>query len=192
MISIPYVQTIIINKITDKVFASIGYEINLDYINIRWFDTILLNGVVVKDLKGNDMIKINQLILDFKLGNLITNNSINFDKAILVGAKVDMIKNSPDDDFNLNDFIRRIRDEFSREGGSGEAKAFVVDKIILNGSQFRMFRPDREFLHNQFDYNHFILSNIIANLQNFVVKTRASFPLTSAIFNVSTLPQCWM
>ena len=105
IISIPAVQTKIINRISDAAFNKINHNLDLEYINIRWFDTVLIKGLLVYDTKNQKMIKADRIILDFNLGALITQNRINLDKIILQGADVAMLKNAPDGQFNINFFI---------------------------------------------------------------------------------------
>ncbi len=170
IISIPAVQTRIINKLSDSVFEKINHNVDIEYINIRWFDTILIRGLLVYDTKNEKMIEVDQLILDFKLGQLITENSINFDKAILHGASVNMLKNGPDGIFNLNFFIDEIKDKLIKKKPRKDPKLFITDKIILTKSRFHMYRDDKELITNRFDQYHFTLQDLDANLLNFTLE----------------------
>jgi hypothetical protein len=170
LISIPAVQTTIINRISDKVFEKINHNIDIEYINIRWFDTVLIQGLLVYDTKNHQMIKMDRLILDFKLGELITKSSINLDKAILQGASVVMINNAPEGQFNLNFFIDEIKTKLVKEKKNKKAKIFHTDKIILTDGRFKMFRNDREIISNRFDQFHFTLENLEANLTDFILQ----------------------
>ncbi len=170
IISIPSVQTKIINRISDAVFAKINHNLDLEYINIRWFDTVLIKGLKVYDTKNKQMIKAERIILDFKLAALITQNSINFDKIILQGAEVEMLKNAPDGQFNLTYFIDEIKNQLIKKKPKKNAKFFNTDKIILSDSKFKIFRDDKQLITHRFDQYHFTIQNIYANLQNFVLK----------------------
>lgn len=170
VISIPAVQTRIINRLSDAFFAKIDHNIDMDYINIRWFDTILINGLTIYDPQEQKMVKADRVILDFKFTDLITQSSINFDKAILQGVAVDMLKNGPEGEFNINFFIDEIKEKLIRKRPDNKGKDFVTDKIILTNSQFRIYRDDKEHITHRFDQYHFTLQNLDANLQNFIVK----------------------
>jgi hypothetical protein len=170
LISIPAVQTRIINRLSDAVFEKINHNLDIEYINIRWFDTILINGLLVYDTKNRKMIKVDRLILDFKLGELITRNSVNLDKAILQGASVEMLKNGPEGQFNLNFFIDEIKNKLIRKKKRKDAKFFHTDKIILTDGRFKMYRDDRELITYRFDQYHFTLNDLDANLTDFILK----------------------
>ncbi|MCK5371559.1 MAG: hypothetical protein KAQ62_23515, partial [Cyclobacteriaceae bacterium] len=146
------------------------HNLDLEYINIRWFDTILIKGLLVYDTKNKKMIKADRVILDFKLADLITQNSINFDKAILQGVSVNILKNAPKDQFNLTYFIDEIKENLIKKNPDKKAKSFITDKIILTESKFGIHRKDKEIITNRFDQYHFTLQNLEANLTEFIVK----------------------
>ena len=170
IISIPAVQTKIINRISDTAFNKINHNLDLEYINIRWFDTVLIQGLSVYDTKNKKMIRAERIILDFKLAALITQNSINLDKVILQGTTVEMLKNAPDNLFNLNFFIDEIKANLIKKKKKKNAKIFNADKIILTDSKFKIYRDDKDPITHRFDQYHFILQNIDANLRNFVLQ----------------------
>jgi hypothetical protein len=168
VISLPYVQTRLTNRLSAWLFDRIGHEVTVGYINIRWFDTIFLRDVAIRDFTGTSMITADRIILDFKLQELLTRNIINFDHAMVTGADMDMIRNAPDGDFNFTYFLDRIREEYP---GSGEnPKIFTIDKLQFYNSSFMLFRPEKDFLRGQFDYHHFTLQEIQAELDNFTIK----------------------
>ncbi len=116
------------------------------------------------------MIQADRVILDFNLRDLITKNSINFDKIILQGAKVEMLKNAPVGQFNLNFFIDEIKNHLLKKDPKKEGRIFKTDKIILTGGQFKIYRDDRDPITHRFDQYHFTLQNIEADLRNFIIK----------------------
>ncbi|MCK5701378.1 MAG: hypothetical protein KAI29_09505, partial [Cyclobacteriaceae bacterium] len=170
IISIPAVQTKIINRISDAAFNKINHNLDLEYINIRWFDTVLIKGLLVYDTKNQKMIKADRIILDFKLGALITQNSINLDKIILQGADIAMLKNAPEGQFNINFFIDEIKNNLIKKKPKKNAKFFNTDKVILTNSSFKIYRDDKDPIIHRFDQYHFTIQNIEANLRNFVLK----------------------
>ncbi len=169
VISIPAVQTKLINRISETAFSKINHKLKLEYINVRWFDTVLIKGLLVYDTQSKTMIKADRVILDFKLAELITQNSINFDKVILQSASVEMLKNAPDGQFNINYFIDEIKNNLLKKQPGQKAKTFNTDKIILTNSRFKIYRDDKDPITHRFDQYHFTLQNIEANLLNFVL-----------------------
>ena len=170
VISIPAVQTYIINRISDAAFDRIGHNLDIEYINIKWFDTVLLKGLVIYDTKNEKMIKVDRMILDFKIGELLAQNGINLDKAILQSASVNMLKNAPDDQFNLNFFIAEIKDKLSRNRPEEEVRTFRTDRIVITDSRYHLYRADRELITYRFDQYHFTLKALDAKLNSFMLK----------------------
>ena len=182
-ISIPSVQTRLINNISANIFSRIHHIVHLEYLNIRWFDTILIKDLRVYDTQNRLMIKADRVILDFKLTDLLTNNNINFDKAILQGAQVNMLKDAPSGQFNLNYFIEQIKTQIIKKKKRRKAKNFTTDNIVLTNGKFRMYRADKALITTRFDQYHFTISDLEANLTNFIVDG------TDIAFKVKTL-QC--
>ncbi len=169
IINIPYIQTRIIQYSTDKVLLKIGHRLSLDYINIRWFDTIIIRDLDIWDPAGKKMVHIDKMILDFKLLRLITGANINFDQAILIGPDVEMYNDGPNKEFNLNFFIYKIKSEFEKSSGK-PGKAFLIDKVIIKNGRYKLFRLDKELIANRFDQYHFTLKNLNAELGSFLIK----------------------
>ncbi|MCG8308821.1 MAG: translocation/assembly module TamB domain-containing protein [Cytophagales bacterium] len=170
VISIPAVQTKIINKLSDSTFDKINHNLDIEYINIRWFDTILIKGLLIYDTKNKKMVKADRVILDFKLGELITKNSINFDKAIFQGLSVQMLRNAPEDQFNFNFFIDQIKKHILKKKPGKKGREFVTDKIVLTNSGFKIHRDDKELITHRFDQYHFTLKELEAGLTDFMIK----------------------
>ena len=169
IISIPYVQTRIIQKATDNILLKTGHRLSLDYINIRWFDTIIIRDLDLWDTGGRKMIHIDKLILDFKLVRLVAGADINFDQAILVGPNVEMYNDGPNQEFNLNYFIYKIKEEF-RKNSQKKGKAFVVDDVVIKNGRFKLFRLDKEQILNRFDQYHFTLKDINLEAVSFLIQ----------------------
>lgn len=169
IVSIPAIQTQLIQKTTDKIFFKIGHRVSIDYINIRWFDTIILRDLDLWDTNDEKMIHIDKLFLDFKLAKLLTGTSINFDQAILIGADVYMVNNTSEGQFNLNYFIERIRKEFKRKSKK-PGKPFIIDEVILKNGRYKIFNLNKELITTRFDQYHFTLKDINGEFNSFVLR----------------------
>ena len=169
IISIPVVQTRIIQNTTDKIFLKIGHKVSIEYINIRWFDTVILRNLDLWDTAGEKMIHIDKLFLDFKLAKLVTGTSVNFDQAIILGADVYMVNNTSNEQFNLNFFIDRIKKEFKRNSKK-EKKPFVIDEVILKNGRYKIYNLNKELITTRFDQNHFTIKDINGELSSFMFR----------------------
>ncbi|MCC5930243.1 MAG: translocation/assembly module TamB [Cyclobacteriaceae bacterium] len=161
IISLPFVQTAIVNRLAAWVSEKIDHQTEIGYANIRWFDVVVLKDIRISDTQSEEMILVDHLVLDFKLKELLYSSNVNFDRAELNGAQVSMRRNSPDDDFNINYFISRIQMLLPpRRSDAKGPKPFVVDAVYLKNSVFVLDNSGRDSLKGQFDYNHFELEEI--------------------------------
>ncbi|MDN5201387.1 translocation/assembly module TamB domain-containing protein [Fulvivirgaceae bacterium BMA10] len=168
-IQIPAIQTSIVHKLTKSISEKTGFKSKIDYVNIRWFDTVVLEGVDIKDTEDNTMIGVKEILVDFDLMALLFGETSNIDAVKLTEADVKLIRNTPDQDLNINLFIRNFQNPNSGGSGGGKAKAFTIDDIQLESSKFRLLEPQRDSIKNAFDYNHFDLVDINANISHFKV-----------------------
>ncbi|MGF1638014.1 MAG: translocation/assembly module TamB domain-containing protein [Cyclobacteriaceae bacterium] len=152
------------------ISEQIGHQTSINYINIKWFDVIVVKGLQVLDTQSEEMILVENLVLDFKLRELFFSNTINFDRAELEGAVVSMRKNSPTEDFNINYFISRIQDLLPpKEDLTKGAKPFAIDEVYLSHSKFSLDNTGRDSLNQQFDHNHFVIQNIRGGAKNLLI-----------------------
>ena len=83
VIQIPYVQTKIVRKTSQYISEKTGFKSRISYVNIGWFDTILLEGVEIMDTKDSLMIGVKEIAIDFNLNALLFSDAINLDEVYL-------------------------------------------------------------------------------------------------------------
>ncbi|MDN5212163.1 translocation/assembly module TamB domain-containing protein [Fulvivirgaceae bacterium BMA12] len=171
IIQIPYVQTKIVHKTSKYLSEKTGFKSMISYVNIRWFDTILLEGVEILDTQDSLMIGVEEITVDFNLNSLLFSDAINLDEVNLQQAKVQLIRNSPDGYLNINLFIANLNKLGSSEKGKGggKSKPFLVDNIQLQNSQFSLIEPKKDSIRQGFDFRHFVLNNINAGIGQFKI-----------------------
>jgi hypothetical protein len=90
--------------------------------------------VEVIDFKGNQMIYIHQLSVDFNVSALLNDSDINLDRVTIEGANVNLIRNTEDGDLNMNLFIKNLRSLASSRSPSANKKTpvFSIDDIYIS------------------------------------------------------------
>jgi hypothetical protein len=169
IISIPYVQTRIVNRLTQELEKITQHEIDIEYANLKWFDAITLKGVHIRDDQGKEMVSVGWLDVDYSLIDMFNPNTIFLDRVDLVRAKVHMIDNAPDSTFNFSHFIKSISEAYSSDKPRHKKKDFIIRKVSLLESAFSMNNTSRDSLNDRFDPNHFSIQNIDAELENFTL-----------------------
>lgn len=169
VIQIPYVQTKIVHKTSKYISNKTGFKSKISYVNIRWFDTILLEGVEIMDTKDSLMIGVKEIAVDFNLNALLFSEAINLDEVYLQQAEVQLIRNAPDGYLNIDQFIANLKEMGGEKQGGGKAKPFIVERIQLETSKFTLFEPGRDSISTGFDFRHFNLENINASIGQFKI-----------------------
>ena len=169
VIQIPQVQTKIVNKTSKYLSKKTGFRTRVSYVNIRWFDTILLEGVEIFDTKDSLMIGVQEIAVDFNLNSLLYSEAFNLDEVYLEHAEVQLIRNAPNGYLNINQFIANIRQLGAPKKGSRKSKPFKVENIQLAGSRFLLYEPAKDSIRTGFDFRHFTLEDINATVNQFMI-----------------------
>lgn len=169
MVYVPPVQDKLIHKLTTYLTEGTGYETRIDYIRINWFNSLTMEDVVIQDLSNQGMVKVEELVLSFDLFELINKKDISTNEVWLKGADVNL-RNTAEGSLNIDNWAFRIGQLSSGSAASNAAAgAFQINKISLKDSKFSLSDSRRDSIAEGFDYNHFRLLNINADLLNLKV-----------------------
>ncbi|CAN5554537.1 translocation/assembly module TamB domain-containing protein [soil metagenome] len=168
----PYVQTKVVQKLSGSISEKIGFPVHINQVNIKWFDILVLEQVEIRDFNNNQMIFVDQLSVDFNLQSLLNASDINLDVVNLNKARINLIRNTDDEDLNINLFIERIRELASSKSLSSKRKktpVFSIDEVYLSDAYFSLNDPLEDSIRNRFDHYHFDVKNIDAAIRDFKI-----------------------
>lgn len=175
-LQIPAVQTRITQEIAWRVSDKLLFPVTIDGVSIKWFDSLTLEGVRIKDREGRAMITVGRLDADYNLQNLIDSSAHNLhlDEVVLYRPDVRMIKNPETGDTNLDEFIARIQELTSdptKPSIPNQNVPFTVARVTLAEGTYSLNDPREPFMRNakNFDYNHFTLQHLNADVKNLLV-----------------------
>lgn len=175
-IQLPAVQTRLAQKGADWLSGKLLFPVTLDGVSIKWFDSLTLEGVHINDRQGRPMITVKRLDADYNLKNLLDSSAhnIHLDEVVLYKPDVKMIKNLTNGDTNLDDFIARIEELTSdptKPSIPNQNVPFTIGHIHLVDGAYTLEDPREPFMHNRanFDYNHFTLQHLNAEVSDFLV-----------------------
>jgi hypothetical protein len=162
-VQFPYVQTKLINYISNKYSHLLGYDISLTKISIRWFDSIEINGLNVIDPEDNQMFFANSVFVDFDISSLFNKTDHNVDDIVIDQADLLLTKLYLDNDslktLNINDLIRRIKSLIPKKETSSRF-LLTADHLSITDTKFSYIDQDKDSLKGQFDYFHFSIDSI--------------------------------
>ncbi len=166
LINLPPIQNYIVDKATTYLTEGTGYQTEIGYANIKWFNSIALDDTRIYDENGITMIGIDELVLTFSLSDLLGKKDIRTKEAWLKGADVNL-RDHHSGGLNIDEWADRISELTASESAStAEPSEFTIDQITLLDSKFSISDSRKDSIKNGFDYNHFQLLDLNADLLN--------------------------
>ena len=175
-LQIPAVQTRLAQKGATWLSEKLQFPVNIKGVSIKWFDSLTLEQLTINDYQGQPMITIGRLDANYNLKHLLDSSAHNLhlDEVVLYRPDVRMIKNRTNGDTNLDDFIARIEElttDPNNPGVPDQNVPFTIGRIHLVDGAYTLEDPREPVLHDfkRFDYNHFTLQHLTAEVSNFLV-----------------------
>ncbi len=172
ILQMPPVQNYLIGRFLADFTKMTGFKTSIENFHMLWFDRLELENVSVYDPAGNKMIGAKQILINFKLSQLIEKKNVNIDGIYLDSAHVYLTKINESDtsrDLNINVFIANINAHYAGSGGSGKSPKINIGEAFVNASQFTYVNQDRDSIKYGFDYNHFSLGVDEGQLDGFFI-----------------------
>ncbi|WPP50235.1 translocation/assembly module TamB domain-containing protein [Catalinimonas niigatensis] len=170
-VQIPYIQTRIVHKLAQTITEKTGFQTSIKKVNIKWFDTIVLDSIAVIDDDKIPMIQVSEIAIDFDIRTLIDGRNIYLSEAHIQGGEVNLTKSPVDSTLNMTRFIDNVRSIFKKRG-TPKSKAppvFTISDVHLREMKFSYSDLERPPITTAFDYNHFELEKINGDVKNFRV-----------------------
>lgn len=172
LLLLPPVQTQLTHLINQRLSQSIGFDISIRSVSIRWIDELKLMGIYVEDPQGNPMIDAEVLNANFSIVNLIRGGDLYIDQVVLADAKVMLV--SEKEGMNFSEFISRInalsKSNAAETDTLAEPLDVHIDNIILDNVRFIYDdRTSPKMEDGLFDYNHIDIRQIYGVADNFLV-----------------------
>ncbi|GAB4002741.1 hypothetical protein GCM10028807_61950 [Spirosoma daeguense] len=175
-LQMPAVQTKLAQKAAGWLSEKLRFPVDIEAVSIKWFDSLTLTNLTIKDLQNRPMILVGRLDANYDLRNLIDSSAhnIHLDEVVLYQPDVRMIKNPKNGDTNLDDFIARIEELTSdptKPSIPNQNVPFTVSHIHLVEGKYTLEDPREPLMNdrNSFDYNHFTFQNLNAEVHDFLV-----------------------
>jgi len=129
-----------------------------------------MDGTRIYDENGVLMIGVEELALSFELGSLLGKKDIVTEEAWIYGADVNIRYSHEEKGLNIGEWARRFTSLVASADTTNERGAFLLNQIDLIDSKFSISDSRRDSIRDGFNYNHFQLININADLLNLRAK----------------------
>ena len=176
-LQIPAVQTRLVQEVARRVSEKLLFPVDIEWVSIKWFDSLTLETVRIRDREGRPMITVGRLDANYNLRNLLDSSAHNLhlDEVVLYRANVQMIKNPETGDTNLDEFIARIEEltaaDPTQPSVPNQNVPFTVARVVVADGSYTLDDPREPFMNDRrsFDYNHFTIRNINADVSNLLI-----------------------
>ncbi len=171
-IQIPAVQESIVSRYLRIFSQATGFQASVSDFRLLWFDRLELEDLVVVDPANNEMIRAKNVLVNFRLAQLLHDRDINIDGVAIDSANVYITRIDESDtsrNLNINVFINRINEHYSSSSPGGRTPRVNIGEAVLAGSRFSYVDQDRDSIKSGFNYNQFSVDIDEAQLRNFVI-----------------------
>ena len=168
VVQVPYVQTRVLQRLSQVISEKTGFQTSIGRVNIKWFDTAVFDSIAIYDQEQCPMILVDQLTVDFDVRTGWDNGNIYIDEAKLNQGAVYLIKDTTTSTLNVTTFINRVR-ELTRKKNKPPSKRypeFRIQQVSFDNVLFSYYDQGSEILTDRFDYHHFRLDSIYASARN--------------------------
>ncbi len=154
-----------VSRIVQKLSEATRYSIEYQFVYIKWFDEIELQGLVVRDPQDSVMITEPEVELDFDIMSIIGGKSIKLDQIRLHHPKVSLIRDVDSAYFNIDYFLVGIKDFLNPK--RKKPKPVFIGSVKINQGSFTLNDRKRDTILTRFDQFHFRIDDLEAFLSGF-------------------------
>ncbi|MFZ9981523.1 MAG: translocation/assembly module TamB domain-containing protein [Cyclobacteriaceae bacterium] len=170
IIQIPWVQHKLLNRFFSQFNTASGFKLTYRDFYLSWYDQIEMKGLEIKDPAGLQMVKSENLTVNFRFFRLIRDNKIGLEEIILNDTEVGAVYTRLSDTTRALNFVRFISalgTYFSpADKQDSTATHLSIDKIKINNLLLAVSDPTTEPEIDKIDFDHFKFQLVEALFQN--------------------------
>jgi hypothetical protein len=180
-LQIPAVQTKLVRYAAQRVSEKLLFPVDIQKIDINfsfpnvWVNSVTLEEVTIRNRDLKPMIRVGRLEVTLALETLINNSAtdIHLDEVLLYQPQVDLVKDAKTGNLNIDDFLERINEmtrDTTKPSIANQNIPFTIGKATLIDGKFTYHDMRKPTMGGRlFDYNHFLVSGLSANLNSFLL-----------------------
>jgi hypothetical protein len=180
-LQIPAVQTKAVRYAAKRVSEKLLFPVDIQRIAINfslpnvWVNSVTLEEVTIRNRDLKPMISVGRLEVTLALETLINNSAsdIHLDEVLVYQPHVALVKDAKTGNLNIDDFLERINEmtrDTTKPSIANQNIPFTIGKATLIDGVFTYNDMRKPTMGGRlFDYNHFSVSGLSANLNNFLL-----------------------
>ncbi|REE05713.1 translocation/assembly module TamB domain-containing protein [Marinoscillum furvescens] len=172
LLQTPLFQNFVADVVVDKINQETRQSAKFKNIQIKWFDFVEIKGLEVFDYKGEPLVAVGELSVDFQLSKILNPQEIAFDQVYLQDGGLYLHDYDDDEAINLVEFINDIKQLTGSKPKDTLKKSpsVHIDKIRLDHFQFAFYNEKKPKMpKDKFDYGNFLLEIPGATLKSFLL-----------------------
>ncbi|MEJ8802664.1 translocation/assembly module TamB domain-containing protein [Pontibacter sp. H249] len=160
-IRFPGVQTRIVKEVASYFSDRLNHEVSIGRVDISFFSEVVLEDVLVKDYRGNELFYIGKADAEIGTWSVFNPNTLNISTLTLDQPRASLVVYEKTDSLNMSRFISALGNLFVKDTTKpSQPFYFTLDELVLNDGRFIYddFRkvPTAEGM----DYAHMTFDNI--------------------------------
>lgn len=149
LLQISPVQTYLTKQLFSSLSQKTLYVTSVESIKVQWLDQVALEKVLILDEKQDTMIFVDQVVLDYRLKDLFSQEFLNIEEISARQARLQLIKHDSISPLNLVGFLNSLKNPEKKRG-----KAISIEKIIVQQFDFSLNDKNKEVISNRLDFSH--------------------------------------
>ncbi|MCH7411234.1 translocation/assembly module TamB [Belliella sp. DSM 111904] len=166
-LQIPAVQTKAIRYLTNFITKNTGFDTSISRVNIRWWDAVSLDDVVVYDHEDSLMINLKEVYIDFSVKGLLDRDNPSLDQIKLINGNVRLLSHKEGEGMNISVFFNRVNSLFPRSDKPTSQPKFSIGNIFLEETSLDIINYVGIPVTSGFDYNKLRFRDLLADADEF-------------------------
>ncbi|WP_018344060.1 translocation/assembly module TamB domain-containing protein [Cytophaga aurantiaca] len=164
-----YVQEKVAQIASKELSEYLHYKVEIERLEIDWFDHITVYGVSLYDYENTRMIHLGETQIDYRIFTFEKSFAYRIEEATLKDGEVHLINYKNTEIININEFIDGLSKVLGPSTDTTNAtKPFTIHDVKLINMRFAYDDFDNDHITG-FDHNHFSFDSIYGITENLYV-----------------------
>ena len=161
LIHVPAVQTFLGRQVAGAVSRKLGTEVSVGRVDLGFFNRLIIDDVVIKDQKHQDMLRSNRMTVKIDLLPLL-DGRIRISSAQLFGAHANLYRETAESEPNYQFALDSLKSKDNKKESTLDIR---INSLIIRNSSVAYHQLDAPQTPEQFNIKHLGLSDISAYIE---------------------------